>query len=80
MSITTQGGSSPDDLPEIRLSPPITPVKMADALGIKSYRVLSHLMELGYFASLNTDLSRERDILQALSRKYHVLFQSEDQA
>ncbi len=63
----------PDEIKQITLKPPIVVRDFAVELGVKPFKLISELMEMGIFASVNQSL--EEDVASTLAAKHGFLLE-----
>lgn len=67
------GTGDPDEIKQITLKPPIVVRDFANELGVKPFKLISELMEMGIFASVNQSL--EEDVASTLAAKHGFLLE-----
>ncbi|MBD5779947.1 translation initiation factor IF-2 [Pelagicoccus sp. NFK12] len=63
----------PDEIKQITLKPPIVVRDFAKEIGVKPFKLISELMEMGIFASVNQSL--EEDVASTLAAKHGFLLE-----
>ncbi|MBK1875249.1 translation initiation factor IF-2 [Pelagicoccus mobilis] len=63
----------PDEIKQISLKPPIVVRDFANELGVKPFKLISELMEMGIFASINQSL--EENVASELAAKHGFLLE-----
>lgn len=63
----------PDEIKQITLKPPIVVRDFANELGVKPFKLISELMEMGIFASINQSL--EEEVASTLAAKHGFLLE-----
>ncbi len=68
-----EDGEGADGIRTITLKPPIVVRDLATELGLKPFKLISELMEMGIFASINQSL--EEDVASKIAEKHSVILE-----